>query len=136
VNDDLTDQLRAIADEWLARHGDPFPEGVYSSSANPFLHLCETAFGLAWLDHEPPEPAQPDPPAGGFHLYRLWAEDGRLLYVGVSTRLRARLRVHHKRWGDLIHHATWEAHDSERAMLEAERQAVRDEDPALNRALV
>lgn len=75
-------------------------------------------------------------PSAGFHLYRLWAADGRLLYVGVSTCLSARLRVHRKRWGDLIDHATWEAHPDERAMLDAERQAITDEDPALNRASI
>lgn len=75
-------------------------------------------------------------PSSGFHLYRLWDANDRLLYVGVSTNLSARLRVHRKRWGDLIDHATWEAHPDERAMLDAERQAITDEDPALNRASI
>lgn len=84
-----------------------------------------------------PRAAQPDTvPASGFHLYRLWAADGRLLYVGVSRRLSARLRVHRQRWGDLIDHATWEAHADERAMLAAERRAITEEDPALNRAAI
>jgi len=73
-------------------------------------------------------------PSTGFHLYRLWASDGRLLYVGVSVHLSARLRVHRARWGDLIARETWEEHPDERAMLAAERRAITDEDPAFNQA--
>ncbi len=82
----------------------------------------------------PREPKSPPPPTSGFYLYRLWSEEDRLLYVGVSCRLRSRLRTHRRRWGSLIDHATWEEHASEKAMLDAEREAIREEDPALNRA--
>lgn len=75
-------------------------------------------------------------PAPGFHLYRLWSADGRLLYVGISTNLPARIRVHRARWGDLIDRVTWEEHPDERAMLAAERRAITDEDPAFNKASI
>lgn len=73
-------------------------------------------------------------PKQGCYLYRLWAADDRLLYVGVSTNLRARLRAHVRRWGDLIDHCSWDEHEDERSMLAAEAQAIRDELPALNKA--
>jgi len=75
-------------------------------------------------------------PDGGFHLYRLWSPERRLLYVGVSTRLRARLLVHYKRWGHLIADVTWEEHLDAQTMLDAETRAINDEDPALNKAKV
>lgn len=78
------------------------------------------------VDHEAP--------TSGFYLYRLWTASGRLLYVGVSATLRARLRIHRRRHGDLIDHITWEEHPDMRAVLAAELVAIRDEDPALNRA--
>jgi hypothetical protein len=82
-------------------------------------------------------PRRPDAvPSSGFYLYRLWAADDRLLYVGVSTNLSARLRVHRARWGDLIDHVTWEEQPDERTMLAAERQAITNEDPAFNRAAI
>lgn len=84
----------------------------------------------------PARSARPAIPHEGFHLYRLWAEDDRLLYVGVSTRLRARLRSHRRKLGDLIHRVTWEEHPDAVAMLAAEREAIREEYPALNKASV
>lgn len=78
--------------------------------------------------------AAPTAPEGGCYLYRLWCDDGRLLYVGVSTRLRARLASHRRRWPDLWTEATWEEHPDEATMLAAERHAIANEDPALNRA--
>jgi hypothetical protein len=82
----------------------------------------------------PPPPFWRDAPRNGFHLYRLWAADGRLLYVGVSTVLRQRLRRHERTYGDLIARATWQEHEDERSMLAAELEAIRSEDPALNKA--
>lgn len=85
----------------------------------------------------PPRPPKPPPtPNGGFHLYRLWGQDDRLLYVGVSTRLRSRLASHKRRLGDLIVRISWEEHENERAMLDAETAAIRNEDPALNKAKI
>ena len=74
----------------------------------------------------------PRPPRSGLYLYRLWTEDGRLLYVGVSSRLRARLASHRRRWPDLWTDATWEEHPDEISMLTAEATAIADEDPAMN----
>jgi hypothetical protein len=75
-------------------------------------------------------------PRSGFFLYRLWTVEGRLLYVGVSTHLSARLRNHRRKLGDLFDHATWEEHPDAETVLDAERKAIADELPALNKASV
>lgn len=75
----------------------------------------------------------PAVPRAGFHLYRLWTPDRRLLYVGVSTRLRRRLTAHARKWGALYDHVTWEEHPDAPSMLAAEQTAIRDEHPALNK---
>lgn len=86
------------------------------------------------LPASPPPPKLPGTPTTGFYLYRLWAAHDRLLYVGVSAALRDRLRSHHRRLGDLIDHVTWEEYPDALSMLDAESEAIREEDPALNRA--
>lgn len=73
-------------------------------------------------------------PNDGFYLYRLWSADDRLLYVGVSVKLRARLRTHRRKMADLIDHVTWEEHLDAASMLVAELEAIRSEHPALNKA--
>lgn len=70
----------------------------------------------------------------GFYVYRLWSQDGRLIYVGCTTRPAARLRAHRRRWGHLFTSVTWERHPDAERMLEAERAAIKDEYPALNKA--
>lgn len=80
------------------------------------------------------EIAEPAVPRSGFYLYRLWTTGGRLLYVGVSTALPARLRTHARRWGELIERVTWDEHPDAASMLAAERRAIQDEAPALNKA--
>jgi predicted GIY-YIG superfamily endonuclease len=126
--------LEKVAAEWLA---DNPPPASYSTGQNTFLWLAEKAYFDArdrWIEANPARLPPPAPPRKGFHLYRLWAADGRLLYVGVSTRLAARLRSHKRRHGDLIDHVTWEEHSDAAAMLAAEREAIREENPALNKA--
>lgn len=135
MNDDWHERMRNLAKEYIAETGNLWEDEawIYSSSGNEFLHEAEAAYFRempAVLDAPPP----PEAPSQGFHLYRLWAEDGRLLYVGVSTCLRDRLRSHRRRWGDLIAGVTWEAHSDARSMLEAEREAIVNEDPAFNKA--
>lgn len=73
------------------------------------------------------------PPASGFHLYRLWTPDARLLYVGVTTRLRQRLRTHQRHFGTEMKSATWQEFPDSASMLAAEAAAIRDECPAINK---
>lgn len=75
-------------------------------------------------------------PREGLYLYRLWTEDDRLLYVGISRCLNNRLATHRRKWGVLVHHATWEEQPDVPTMLAAERHAIADEHPALNIAEV
>lgn len=136
----IENDLRRAAREWIEQHGDPFTDDHCPTSQNTFLPLAETAFLtelMAWREiHNPPVPPEPKVPSSGFHVYRLWAADGRLLYVGSSMALRARLKRHRDKWGDLIASVTWDEYDDARSMLDAERLAIQSELPALNRALV
>lgn len=137
-------ELRRHARAWLEEHGDPWAdagrsEPNYSTSGNPWLWEAEKAFTAElarWRDEHPAAPAPPSVPRTGFYVYRLWADDGRLLYVGSSQALRARLKRHRETWGDLIASETWEQHSDARSMLAAEAHAIRTEFPALNKALV
>lgn len=130
--------LRRLADQWVSRWGVvPEPQGdLRGTDHQTFEWLAADALWEAIAAYKRRQQREDtrDVPSTGFYLYRLWAADGRLLYVGVSTNLAARLRNHQKRWGDLLHHATWEAQRSERAMLDAERVAIQNEDPAFNKA--
>ena len=107
------------------------------TSADPFVHAAEAARGMinhGFMVAHPPPASESSIPNNGNHVYRLWQSDGRLLYVGVSKRLRDRLKSHERRWGDMWDHATWDSYPDERSMLEAEADAIIEELPALNRA--
>jgi hypothetical protein len=109
-------------------------EGMAALERNIAKELDRKGRDTSTRRSTPRPPLDRDVPSSGFYLYRLWGVDGRLLYIGVSTRLSARLRVHRSRWGDLIHHVTWDEHVDEGSMLAAERKAITDEDPAFNKA--
>lgn len=67
-------------------------------------------------------------------LYRLYDEDDDLLYVGISSRLLRRLRVHQRRqvWGKQICYVEW-VEFTDRAEAEAaERQVIHNERPLHN----
>jgi predicted GIY-YIG superfamily endonuclease len=68
-------------------------------------------------------------------LYRHYAADGTLLYVGISLCAVARLRQHKKKkapWVDDIALILVEGHPSKRSALGAEASAIRKERPAHN----
>ena len=72
--------------------------------------------------------------AGVFALYRFFAEDGSLLYVGLTVNPGARLRKHkaEKPWWSTIASITIEQHTSLEELRKAERDAIRTEKPAHN----
>jgi predicted GIY-YIG superfamily endonuclease len=77
------------------------------------------------------------PTARGYYVYRLWTADERLLYVGVSTVLRDRLKAHARAdYGPLIDSFTFEECPDAAWMLRAETEAIQTEHPALNKAKV
>jgi len=123
------DELDNLARTWVAKHDDVDSYWTgYSAARNRFLWAAE----LAWIDAiiELQETTKKRPPQRGFHLYRLWGPDRRLVYIGVS---RCRLKAHRKRWDSRVWtYATWEEHVSVPAMLDAEREAIIDEAPPLN----
>jgi predicted GIY-YIG superfamily endonuclease len=68
------------------------------------------------------------------YLYRLFGPDGTLLYTGVSDDWTRRLRQHWqtKQWAPEILGVTLEAYSDRRAVLAAERKAIRAENPLYN----
>lgn len=73
----------------------------------------------------------------GVALYRIFDADGRLLYVGVSENPLRRLRQHHvgSRWFRGVAVRTEiEWHQSRKAALAAEAEAIRTEAPVHNQA--
>lgn len=67
-------------------------------------------------------------------LYRHFDCDGKLLYVGVSLSAVARLAQHrdNSHWYRRIANMTTEWHPTRKAALDAERKAVRSENPECN----
>lgn len=70
----------------------------------------------------------------GFRVYRCWAEDGTLLYVGQTAEGTARLRQHETGtpWWPEVASVSWERFSSREEMDEAERAAIRAESPVHN----
>ncbi len=67
-------------------------------------------------------------------LYRLFAADGDLLYVGIAANLGRRFEQHaeQKPWWSEVVHIRLEHHASRLAALTAETRAIRDEYPRHN----
>ncbi len=67
-------------------------------------------------------------------LYRFYATDGALLYVGITADPGARWRkhAHDKPWWQEVANITVELHPSRRAVLEAERASIITEKPRYN----
>jgi len=85
----------------------------------------------------PAQPAErdgdlPAPERGVSWLYRLHGEGGRLLYVGVSNNLPARVRTHRSTFTGLIQRVTFVRYEDRRAALDAELAAIANEMPAFN----
>ena len=80
------------------------------------------------------EPADPtaEEPDRGYFVYKLFGANDRLLYVGMSRRLRSRLRQHYaERAGYVIRHEVIVC-SSEREMVELEAELIRTLHPPLN----
>jgi predicted GIY-YIG superfamily endonuclease len=69
------------------------------------------------------------------HLYRHYDKQGDLLYVGISANAYARLAQHHlgADWPSLAVRMDTEVFDTREAAHEAERMAIRVENPRFNR---
>lgn len=67
------------------------------------------------------------------YVYRIYAEDGLLLYVGSTRNLPNRLEQHsHAKWFRLAYKVELDEYASEVEARSAERAAIRDECPAAN----
>ncbi|MFZ4266556.1 GIY-YIG nuclease family protein [Streptomyces arboris] len=66
-------------------------------------------------------------------VYRLWAADGTLLYIGSAYNPEERSKAHHhKSWGSLVARRTDEWHLTREDAFEAEARAIGRERPAHN----
>ncbi len=77
----------------------------------------------------------PRPPkTGGFWIYILWGEAGRLLYVGQTRNAKARFTNHKTRpgWGELIRAVTWMECMDAADMVNDEAVMIAQFNPPLN----
>ncbi|MEU0950472.1 hypothetical protein ABZ379_48815 [Streptomyces canus] len=66
-------------------------------------------------------------------VYRLWAEDGTLLYIGSSYAPEERAKAHSRAsWGHLVVRRADEWHPTRRDAYEAEARAIEAEEPTHN----
>jgi prophage antirepressor-like protein/predicted GIY-YIG superfamily endonuclease len=68
-------------------------------------------------------------------LYRFFDRNGRLLYVGITHNPAARLKAHSatQAWWKRVAEVRMESYPSRDAVLEAESQAIRGENPRFNK---
>lgn len=82
-----------------------------------------------------PYTSSDDVTGGGLHtLYRFFAADGGLLYVGLTKQPWARFKqhAHDKPWWTLVASATLQHYPTREALQQAEKQAIADEEPRYN----
>jgi predicted GIY-YIG superfamily endonuclease len=66
-------------------------------------------------------------------VYRMYADDGELLYVGMTSNPGQRFGDHaSRRWFPLVASITLEWHPNSRAARTSERQAIKTEGPRFN----
>ena len=76
------------------------------------------------------------PPKPYAFLYRLWDQNGALLYIGVTVNLFSRPWTHKRQtWGHEIRRDTFEEFPSKEAALIAEREAIIGEKPKYNKRM-
>jgi predicted GIY-YIG superfamily endonuclease len=68
------------------------------------------------------------------YVYRLYSEDGVLLYIGMTNNADSRVRVHRNQqfWGAQIARVETEEHPGREVAAQAERLAIDAEKPAYN----
>jgi predicted GIY-YIG superfamily endonuclease len=116
----------------IARHTD-----------SPFIAACDVLawalipvmFWLAWEAgaFRRPKPAEL-PPLDGTVLYRLYAEDGELLYVGITEHPERRLRHHalKKEWWPEVARQEVRSYQTRADAARAEHAAITRENPRYN----
>lgn len=74
---------------------------------------------------------------GGYHVYRMFAEDGTLLYIGASSNVKARIKNHYlsRSWvGEQVVGLTIsEPYSTQAECYAAEREAIMAENPVHNK---
>lgn len=83
-----------------------------------------------YCDHGAPRLA--DVPDRGYFVYRLYDDTDRVLYVGMSRRLRGRLAEHYRTRGGYVVRHEFEELPTEGEMVARERELIRSLHPPLN----
>lgn len=123
--------------------GDELPKDSYSPDDEDamFLPLQEAGFEMSVkeladpdLEREKRERQRQQIEGPPTTLYRFFDEEGRLLYVGVSTSAPNRMKQHRatKPWFTQVASATFSHLPTRNAALEAEAVAIRTEKPLMN----
>jgi hypothetical protein len=75
-----------------------------------------------------------EPPEGSTHLYRYFAPDSRLLYVGISVSAFLRHKQHRTQshWFPEAGNMTWQTFETRKEAIAAEAEAIRTERPIYN----
>lgn len=125
-----------LVDAWFRVADNP---AFYASSENRLLWIVERFYFQALREyeralHEAEQTLRPIPAPipGTVWLYRLFSADSRLLYIGVTVNIPARISKHRRTYGELLSHWTVEGFQNREEALRAERVAIAAEAPAFN----
>jgi hypothetical protein len=124
---------RALAEEWI-RAAELLDDPSMRIRAAMAAHGLRALTGVAVQGRSIPPPAEAsEKEPHKTTLYRHFAGNGRLLYVGVSLSAISRLSDHRtSRWFDQIVDVEVEYYPTREAALAAEREAIRTENPLYN----
>lgn len=99
--------------------------GIWTTVPQPAAVSSEITLVSAYSDF-------PNSKSGMHWLYRLWSPDDRLIYVGVTRNLQARIDQHRRRFAGSLASVSFQPYDSYEAVLAAENAAIVNEHPAFN----
>lgn len=130
--------LEAAARLWFRSHPAEHrgERANYSTAQNGFLYEAEAAYFNLWP--MAPERRQDDARdvLHGHVVYRAFDQNGDLLYVGMSSNLKLRLRAHKRKsdWWAFQAEITTTVYPTRQEALAAESEAIANESPAWNTA--
>jgi len=121
--------------EWLPEYGDGSQEIVTDEFPRPMFDGPIGPRPIVF-PRRPPVPPKPKRkrPLEAHYLYRLYSDDGHLLYIGVTNLLDARLAQHAATqlwWHEVASHEAV-TYPTRGAVIRAESAAIRDELPRYN----
>ena len=129
--------LVRAAEAWI-RKNPPDSKIPYKSTHNGFLHEAETAYFEALKEHERRSLREqerrhtPWLPSRAWIVYMLHGKDGRIFYVGMTGRPKARIREHVQEFGDRLDWVDYQRFDSRVQAYDAETAFIAALRPSMN----